>query len=228
MTRTNRQAISEVINDLRINNIDEYVPKQYIYYKLVSYTDSLTKRDSDNRRLFNHRYLFKTIPCLNLVTVENDCCEELPSDIMFKRTEKEIPQMLSTIYKSQITIRTVLGYGGYQFVQTTPKQYANIVRRPYNDPTVVYYWLSDKYIYFPNTTLEAVTVEGAFTDVLSYIKLLNSDECIRVLDMDFICPDYLYSDVKSLSVKDIMMSLQRPKDESLDLNTNSKTQTHVD
>jgi hypothetical protein len=228
MTRTNREAISEVINDLRLVNMDEYIPKKYVYYKLISYTDSLTKRDSDNRRIFNHRYLFKTIPCVNLVTVVNDCCEELPMDYMFKRTEVQLPQMLSTIYKSQISVRPVMGFGGYQFVETTPRQYSNIVRRPYKDPNIVYFWISDKYLYFPDTTLEAVTVEGPFTDILEYVKLLNSDECIRILDMPFTCPDYLYEDVKALCVKDIGMGLQRPTDESLDLNSNSKTQTHVD
>jgi hypothetical protein len=224
MIRTNRQAISEVLNDLRVLNPDEYLSKQYIYSKLVGYTDFLVKRDSDNRRIFNHRYLFKPIECVNLEPVDISCCEDFELEIDLKRTAFKLPSTLSTIFGPILNVFPVIGFKGYKFVETTSRAYQQILKRAYQDPSIIYYWYSDSYLYFPNSPVDSVKIEAPFNDFKSYNDIVNkTNDCYSILDSDFICPDYLFEDVKKMAIAEISTLFQRPIDELNDLNTNIKS-----
>ncbi len=222
MLRTNRDAISEVRNDLKALNIDEYLPNKYIHHKLLSIADTLVKRDSDNRRLFNQRHLYKTIPCFELELASDAFCCEFNLDVSILKSKEQLPKTLATIYKTGITVLPLLNIN-VTFVETTPVKYKQILRRPYSDPSIIYYWITDNYLFFPNTTIEAVKVEGLFTDIIAYNKLAKCNtKCYRLLDDEFICPDYLLSDVISLTTKLIFDTYRKPVDDVPDMNSNNK------
>lgn len=221
MLRTIREAISEVMNDLRVLNVDEYIPKKYIHHKLISFTQTLVKRDSDNRRLFQQRYLYKSIPCMELEEMSYTECCEYDLGVYILRTKDKIPKTLSTIYKSGITVLPILN-NNILFKETTPTAYRDIKRRKYRSPNVIYFWISDDRLCFPETTIGAVRVEGMFIDTDTLNKLIDKDKCIPILDSEFICPDYLFEDVKKMTTMDILQSYSKPSDEVPDMNSNNK------
>lgn len=219
MVRTVRAAISEVMNDPGLVNLDEVLPKKYVYNKLMGWADLITRRDSDNRRVFSHRYLFTFLEdCTELIDVENDCCEELPRTFKMKRTKRKIPNTLSTIMGSALSVYTVGIYHGLRFEEVTPKRYVQILRRAYRDSDVVYYWRGGDYLYFPDIDFDVVRIEGAFTEPFEK----ENGECSMFLDTAFVCPDYLFEDVKAAAVREILTRYQRQVDAVPDNNPNIK------
>lgn len=220
MVRTVRQAISEVLNDPGVVNMDEILPKKYIYTKLMGWADAITRRDSDSRRVFTHRYLFSFLEdCTELIPVTNDCCEELPRDYVMKRTKNKIPNTLSTIMGSALAVYTVGIHNGLRFEEASPKRYAQIVRRSYRDPEVIYYWRSGDYLYFPEIDFDVIRIEGAFTEPFQ----VENGKCTLFLDTAFVCPDYLFADVKKATVQELLTKFQRGgTDQVPDMNSNIK------
>lgn len=220
---TNREAISAVRNDPRMVNIDEYFPKRFIYNKLSAITSSFVKRDSDNRRVFNHHYLFKSIPVVKLIPDHIEICDDIEFSNSTKVSEIELPTTLSSIYGPVITIHPVLGYDGYEFVQTTSSKYKNILRRDFISTNTIYYWILNSKIYFPNAPMNSIRVEGAFTDHIALNKLLTNKSCVSILDSTFVCPDYLIDDVLKQTVTELLTYSQHAVDENPNMNINVKT-----
>lgn len=223
---TNRQIISDVINDLRAVDLDDKVSKRYILNKLRGYAALFIKRDAELRRLFGLAELWIEVPCVELCEAPIvDCCDvDIPGCTTVMRSVKEIPKTYQTMYREMLQVFNV--QYAKEFRQITPQEYKNIIVREFQDPRIVYFWLQNKRLIIPNSLVTIVTLRGVFLNP-SDAKKLNScsedDKCASVLDEPFICPDYLVAVVKQETLKDLFSFYKRSVvDEEPNLNTNFK------
>ena len=69
------------------------------------------------------------------------------------------------------------------------------------DPTKKYYFFINGYIYIPNSDIESIRVEAYFKDKFKIHKINTENcesckkDCPKLLDFDFVCPEYLLNDV---------------------------------
>jgi hypothetical protein len=225
---TNRQIISDIVNDLRALNLDDRVSKKYILSKLRSYASLFIKRDADTRRLLNIAEIWTNIPCVELCEVPLvDCCNiDIPNCKSVMRSRKKIPELLQTLYKELIQVFNPIY--SKEFIATTPQQYKNIINRAYVDPRLKYYWLSNGYLIVPDAMISTITIRGVFLNPHEALQLNSCDtdevsDCVSILDQPFTCPDYLISVVKQETLKDLFNFYKRVTvDEEPNLNTNEK------
>lgn len=226
---TNRQIISDIVNDLRALNLDDHVSKRYILSKLRSAAALLIKRDADTRRLLNISEIWTVVPCVELCEVPlSDCCDiDIPQCQKVMKSRLRLPETLQTLYKELIQIFNPKF--SREFIFTTPQQYKNIIDREFVDPRLKYYWISNGHIVVPDALVDTITIRGVFLEPARAKRMnscipLEEQECISILDQPFTCPDYLVGPVKEQVLKDLFSFYKRNVvDEMPDLNTNLKT-----
>lgn len=225
---TNRQAISDIITDLRAVNLDDKVPKRYILNKLRDFAALFIKRDAEMRRLLNVSDLWVDVQCVEMCEVPLvECCDvDIPDCTLVMKSKKKIPQTYETIYRELIEIYNPTY--AKEFKQISPKEYKNIKLRRFQDKRIKYYWFSNGHLIIPDTFVEVVNIRGAFLNPAE-AKALNSCEssdknaCISLLDEQFVCPDYLLPVIKQEVLKDLFNFYKRViTDESPNQNANIK------
>jgi hypothetical protein len=230
---TNREIISDIVNDLRALNLDDRVSKRYILSKLRSFAALFIKRDADTRRLLNIAEIWTNVPCVELCEKPLvDCCDiDIPNCDTVMVSRKKLPEVLQTQYKELLQI--INPKYSREFIPTTPQQYKNIINREFQDKRLKYYWISNGYLVVPDALVTTVTVRGVFLEPSEAMKLnscipAEEQECISILDQPFICPDYLVSVVKQETLKDLFSFYKRNiVDEAPNLNTNEKVSEKV-
>ena len=221
---TNRQVISDVVTFLRINNIDERVSYRAILSDLRHASDNFIKQDTDNRRLFKQSKLFKPLQCgIEMVEVPLIECgfDIVDARTMMKSTEK-LPTPYYTNYGALIRVSNIDGSKNYTL--TNFEDYNDNINRKYVDKTALYFFVVDDYLYIPNAYIETVRVSGFWKtdDYLNAGKCKKSVNCVKPLDQEFNCPDYLIKIVKDTVKQQLLQTLQRPVDEKPNGNANDK------
>jgi hypothetical protein len=79
-----------------------------------------------------------------------------------------------------------------------------------------YYWYLDGYVYFPNLEWDAVRIEGLFEGDISRYNCDTTDDCAYIQDTMFTIPEYLYSEIEQLVVKDLYGMMNVPQDNQQD------------
>jgi hypothetical protein len=225
--QTNRQIISDIIVDLRANNLDDKVSKRYILNKLRSYATTFIKRDFESRRLMSLTDLWTDVDCVEMCEHPLvDCCnEDIPDCTTVMRSKYKIPDTYETAYGELIEVHNPTY--AKEFRQTTPKAYKNIKLREFRDKRIKYYWFSNGYLIIPDSMVRVVTLRGVFENPAAARKLSScssdQDKCQSLLDQPFVCPDYLLSVVKQETLKDLFGFYKRVAiDENPNLNNNLK------
>jgi hypothetical protein len=225
--QTYRQCIAEVIKDSRLLSLDTYVPNGYIHHKLISKARSLIKRDSDTRRLFSQTHLFYTVNAFRLEPNTSSAFgfDNFISQKFYMRSVAPLPDCFTTYTGLAVKITTIQPSDKH-FKETTPADYNNILAREFHDPKEIYFWHEYEHLVFPEVHYRAVRIDGMFVNPLE-IKRLNgtAQKCEKMLDQHFLCPDYLWDDIRNAVVIDILKEYVATKpDEVPDMNENNRLQ----
>lgn len=235
MARTIRQALSEVTNDLRALNIDDWVPPKYVYYKLVGFNARFIKMEADKKKLARSQDMWLSIPCLEMRKAAiTECCEV--DGILCKDLMKSVKPIPDTYTGSNGDLyRDVAAVDFHKFYTiTTVKNWNNIQKREMTDDRIGYAFIYDKHLFIPNSSVEIVSLVGAFINPTDVDALNNTAKCCdcnpedipckRFLDYIFNCPEYLWEVVKQETVKDLFSFYKRTiPDENPNLDNNDKT-----
>jgi hypothetical protein len=226
--QTVRQAISDIMVDLRAQNLDDKVSKRYIHNKLKDYAAIMIKRDADQRRILNISDIWTEVQCVEFCEAPIvECCNiDIPQCKNVMKSVKPLPETYETFYKELLQIFNPLY--AKEFKQITPQEYKDILAREFVDPRIKYFWIANKHVIIPDSKVEIAVFRGVFANPAE-AKKLNSCEaedtnaCPGILDQPFICPDYLMPVVKQEVLKDLFNFYKRNVlDESPNLNTNKK------
>ena len=205
------EAISRVRNTLKAVKEDPFLTDRTIYFSLQKYAQTLIKREDNQFRLMKMSQIFKVLPYVELINVDKveAGCIGVYSECFFKRSKDKLPNILDGMFGP--IIRTVSSIdGSIEMFRTEPGTWSSITKSTtfkYNKR--FYFWIIDGYIYCPNVDWEAIKIEAIFENDIENCK---TNDCLLIQDQAFNIPEYLFSEVEQLVIKDLTMTLSIPAD----------------
>ena len=146
------------------------------------------------------------------------------------RTKDKIPETFSGYYGNLIKQVASINFGQFYDFIRSPRLWKDIQNRPFKDNRIKYYFFINGYIYIPNSDVESIRVEALFknkweVDILNKKQCSTCKEgCVKPLDYEFVCPDYLLNPVQTETVNKLINKFNIPIDERIDLNSHQKTE----
>ena len=205
--------ISRVRNQIKASKQDTFMTDRVLYSFILKHAQWLMKREDSKSRLLSFNSVIQTLEFVELIDVDKvmACCTGIKSDLQIKRTKEKMPSFMQGYWGP--LIRTIASLDGSTELQpilpSTFIKMANSKNYKYNK--TLYYWFLDDYIYFPNLDWDAVRIEGIFEDDIQLFTC-KDDACILRSSQPFNIPDYLYAELESEVLKDMMNMSQFPTD----------------
>jgi hypothetical protein len=100
-----------------------------------------------------------------------------------------------------------------QVIPTFPMTYRQISKQStfkYN--TKKHYWYLNGYLYFPNVVWDAIKIEGVFEEDISKFNCDAEDVCISIQDQKINIPEFLFSEIEQLVIRDLGIMINIPAD----------------
>lgn len=222
---TVNEVVSDVRNDLRAVTLDTYIPAKYLHNKLLDTAKLFMKREADNMKIQQYPSIWVTIDNFEMEESTLIGCAEIgiPKCDKVMKSKLQLPAIYTTRFGYLLNISSVDYNRNY--TQVTPKQYAAIRSRRYQNPSIRYFWIYNGYLIIPDSLVQSVVLRAVFCDKSQGMKLdsCSTPSCIRLLDQEFSVPGHLLNDVKAATIQGLMNSRQRiAPDEYADLNENKK------
>lgn len=219
---TLRQAVSDVVGDLKAYNLDDKYSYRFLASKLRGNIENFLKQDAVDRSIFKINELWKPLKNIDLKDSYNDTNNiYFDSKTTIKKSIHKIPDVYTCKYGNLIKITNVNNSIEYQ--PTKPFQYKDIKNREFSDPNVRYYWIEDGYLYIPDSEVEEVRAYGLFKDSQE-ADVFNGvvDCCFKPLDSILLVPDYIITIAKKQVYVDLIAGKNIIEDSNPDQNTNNK------
>lgn len=222
MAQTLRQIVSDLAQDVRATNADDRVSFRYLANKFRDRFAVFLRVEARSREIFKHTGIWQSINCIELEEVAVTACGNIGHCYTLKRSKTQLPDSYSTNYGLLLKILTIDGLKEFKLIAQS-FDYKNYVTREYGNPEPIC-WIQDKYLYIPNTTIEAVRALTIPKDPTAVAKLNGSCEvCISPLEAELNYPEYLITLAKEEVLKDLVGVYKRTtEDEKGDDNTNRK------
>jgi hypothetical protein len=205
------EAISRIRTSIKAVKEDSFLTDRTIYFSISKYAKTLIKREDNQFKLMKMSQIFKVLPYVELINVDKieAGCIGVYSECFFKRSKDKLPNILDGMFGP--IIRTVSSIdGSIEMFRTEPGTWSSITKSTtfkYNKR--FYFWIIDGYIYCPNVDWEAIKIEAIFENDIENCK---TNDCLLIQDQAFNIPEYLFSEVEQLVIKDLTMTLSIPAD----------------
>ena len=219
MATTIGESISRIRNVVKSVKEDAFMTDRFIYSLIVKYSKTLIERDSEIKNLILSSGLCREIPCIDLIEVNtiDACCTSLKTKCTVFRSKDPLPKIV--ILKSNYLIRYVssLDYSK-KAIQTAPDLYANMRKTSgfkYNKNA--YFWIVENYLYLANAEWDLVKISALFDENIdAYLQNCSAGQtikdCILEQDRELNIPEYLFSEIEALIIKELLTSGQIPPD----------------
>lgn len=232
---TNKQIISEVVNDLRALQCDDHISERFILNKLRIYNSLLLKRENEQFRLYDDNNVWFPISCLQMEYITSSVVPDGSNSMViskvrgYSRSISPLPQLYSS--KAGPLVREVMSVDdGNSYQPTTPLEYARVLKREYQNKNIRYYWFDAQgRLILPQSMVEVVQFTGAFLEPwrATLVDSCASSTCPDPLNDRFLCPSHLLSTVKEMATKDLYSFYKRTiTDPVPDGDNNSKQDSH--
>ena len=208
------ESISRVRNTLKAVKEDPFLTDRVIYYSIIKYGKTLLKREDNQYRLMRIGSIFTALPMVELIDVDKieAGCMGVYSGCYFKRTKDRLPDIFDGLFGP--IIRTVSSIDGTQeLYRTDPGTWTSITKSStfkYNKRP--YFWYLDGYLYVPNVDWDAIRIEAIFDGDTSEYVCDEDRQCQIRQDQMLPFPEYLFSEIEQMTVKELTMTMQVPQD----------------
>lgn len=222
MENTLRKIISDILTSVKAETLDDRISRRFVLSKLQNKGSNFMKQDADARRLFRISEGWKRIPTIEMM--ETDLMEgglDVAHCSHVMRSRRKIPEVFQTSYGNILKVFTI----NFQkeLKQTTFHEYKEIARREVKNPHVIYFILSEGYIFVPDSDIEELSAIGLFKNPYDVTKFLDPSTCASPLDEVAPFPDYLVDIIITDVTKELAEVYRRlPADEKSNLNNNEK------
>jgi hypothetical protein len=210
-SRTVREMISDVRQDLHSVNLDEWIPASYIYRKLVDTAGLFLKREADGMRTQLYPDIWVTVDDLEMEESELVGAYQInvPDCTRVMVSKKPLPRIFTTRFGYLANISSI-DYSG-DYIQSTPRDYNSKQGRRYKDPTQRYFWIYNGHLLIPKSFVKSVTLRAIFANKKQGLELngCGDDICLSTLDYEFPVPGHLLSDVKKATVIEIASTREK-------------------
>lgn len=208
------EAISRVRNTLKAVKEDPFLTDRVLYYSIIKYGKTLLKREDNQYRLMRIGSIFSVLPMVELIDVDKveAGCMGVYSGCYFKRTKEKLPNIFDGLFGP--IIRTVSSIDSTQeLYRTDPGTWTSITKSStfkYNKRP--YFWYLNGYLYVPNVDWDAIRIEAIFDGDISEYTCDEESKCQIRQDQILPFPEYLFSEIEQMTVKELTMTMQVPQD----------------
>ena len=208
------EAISRVRNTLKAVKEDPFLTDRVLYYSIIKYGKTLLKREDNQYRLMRIGSIFSVLPMVELIDVDKveAGCMGVYSGCYFKRTKDKLPDIFDGLFGP--IIRTVSSIDGtIEMYRTDPGTWTSISKSStfkYNKRP--YFWYLNGYLYVPNVDWDAIRIEAIFDGDISEYLCDEESKCQIRQDQILPFPEYLFSEIEQMTVKELTMTMQVPQD----------------
>ena len=154
--------------------------------------------------------IFQVLPYIELIDVDKveAGCVGVYSECYFKRSKDKLPSILDGMFGPIIRTTSSID-GSIEMFRTEPGTWVSITKSTtfkYN--TRRYFWYLNGYIYCPNIDWEAIRMEAIFENKVEICE----EDCMTRQNESYNIPEYLFSEVESMVIKELTMSMSIPTD----------------
>ena len=204
------EAVSRIRNALKAVKEDAFLTDRTIYFSLSKYAKTLIKREDNQFRLMKMSQIFQVLPYVELIDVDRveAGCVGVYSECYFKRSKDKLPSILDGMFGPIIRTTSSID-GSIEMFRTEPGTWVSITKSTtfkYN--TRRYFWYLNGYIYCPNIDWEAIRMEAIFENKVEICE----EDCMTRQNESYNIPEYLFSEVESMVIKELTMSMSIPTD----------------
>ena len=208
------EAIGRIRSLMKANSDDAFVTDRYIYSLILNYAQVLMRRQDSLNKLMRFNSIWKTLPYVKLITLDKteSACFNVSTGSFIKRTEERLPDMVDGYWGPLIRAVTSLD-GNIEYQSTQPGTYTSISKTTsfkYNNKK--YFWFLDGYLYFPNSSTNAVKVEAVFNDDISLWRC--EDKCVPMYKQDFSIPKFLFAEIENQVLSSMFNSIKIPVEDA--------------
>ena len=219
--QTLKQIVSDIANDLKAHNLDDRYSFRYLANKFKDKIAYFLRIEARSREFVKALGLWQSINCVELEDIPVTTCGDIGDCYKLKRSTIQIPDVYETNYGLMLKVTTIDGRKEFAQLKNST-QYNDYVTREYKTNKLPFF-IEDKYIFIPNTDIDAVKVLLVPKDTITVKKLNDEcDVCTSPLEGEIPYTQYLIS----LAKKEVLTELGALKniveDEKGNDNTNEK------
>lgn len=212
------EAISRVRNQVKAVKQDASLTNRFLFSLIMKHARFLMRRQDSLNRIMKFNSIFSTLNYVELIEVDaaEAECFGVQSNCTFKRTKEKLPKAIEGYFGPLLRSVTSLDLS-QQVIPTFPMTYQQMSKQKnfkYNKKK--YYWYLNDYLYFPNLDWDALRVEGVFEGDTSQYSCEETDECKYFTDTVISVPEFLFTEIEQLVMKDLGIMLQVPADPGQD------------
>lgn len=214
----NREAVSKIINELRLNNKDNHRSRRFILKLLQDNSTALISQKLMDRTISKELNLFSTIECFEFEQIEVKRCPliEFKMCQVLMKSKKPLPKLIFSRLGASIKNITSLD-GNFRFTIVDKAQYQRNKKRKYKVKDEVYIYLgNDMHLYIPDEEIYSVDLEilTVKSEELDECSSCNKQKCKSKWDAEFICPDKLITTVFQMTLQELGINRQIVEDQN--------------
>lgn len=190
---TNREAVSKIINPLRLLVKDSHISRRAVLRALRSASKDLITKKLLDRTLQKESKLYTKVECFDLEEIDPKKCSTIEfrrCEILMKSINKIPLPVFSRIGSSILYVESV--DGKYQLQVVDMKQYKRNTKRQHQLVDVVYAYIGeDLHLYIPEKEIRSVDLAVLTMHTEGKTGCGEDSECKNAWDAEFICSDKL-------------------------------------
>lgn len=209
---TNGELVSEIKTDLKAYNKDQHTSASYILQKARGYVEYLLGQ-RPLTDVYRDDTIFRELRCFAMSKVKKHKCDIVEfrnCDNIMKSTKKLPPLYNSRVGTIIVSVTNIDGSIEYKRLKTL-NEYKNQQKRQFGS-NFKYYYVSNGYLYLLNSTEKLVNIVALFSDeseLEDKSECADKDHCKTILEYGFICPEKYESQVKELTLQNLLSSYKR-------------------
>lgn len=207
-------------NQMKSTRQDAFLTDRYLYSMAMKHAKLFLRREDGLSKILRFRGAFQPLNFVELIDVDpaEVNCRCIDTGCRIKRTRERIPKVFEGYNGPLIRTVSSIDHSEICMVTSMPMWEQMSKQKTFKYNRTKYYWHLDGYLYLPNVEWEAIRVEALFEDDISKFNCDPKDDCLYRQDAAVGIPEYLFSEIESLVIRDLSLQLQIPSDQSHDLN----------
>lgn len=212
------EVISRIRNQVKAVRQDAGMTDRFFFSMVMKHAKLLMRRQDNYNRIMKFNSIFKALEYVELCEIDASQaeCFGVHTTCKLKRTKDPLPKMIEGYWGALIRSVTSLDYS-QEVKAIFPTTYQNLAKqKAFKYDKTKYYWYLDGYLYFPDCNWDAVRVEGVFEGDISKYNCNINDECLIMQYRTINVPEFLFSEIEQLVMRDLGVTMQIPQDNQSD------------
>lgn len=224
---TTNEIVYDILEDVASHKLsdDLDIDNRQVIYKLNTQRALWTRNEYNKPGRILDPYLIQSLGCVELEVADASDCPELPVGCSILKTKCEIPKTIELHNRSAITKVGPIDKLDY-FFSFVPYQQAIFSGNGKFNGNSIFAFIHNKRMYFKVNSaqqklLRRVNIMGIFEDPTKISEFCNTNgtPCFS-MDDEYPISNWMIPFVKEQIIKELIMSMQIPEDNSNDANSN--------